>query len=95
MTFGNLEKRLLNSILAVLYDGLPETTILPVNRVLFFFNFCAIYFTPSQLPALRYHVQKWNKSSSFPQPRGIYADRLATWEAWETVSNAAQGNPMQ
>ncbi|CAH1221813.1 putative oxidoreductase [Paenibacillus auburnensis] len=34
-------------------------------------------------------------SEVLPMARGIYADRLATWEAWETVSNAAQGNPMQ
>ncbi|URJ40288.1 SDR family NAD(P)-dependent oxidoreductase [Paenibacillus polymyxa] len=34
-------------------------------------------------------------SEVLPVARGIYADRLATWEAWETVSNAAQGNPMQ
>ncbi len=26
-----------------------------------------------------------------PMVRAAYADRLATWEAWETVSNAAQG----
>jgi len=25
--------------------------------------------------------------------RAVYADRLATWEAWEDVSNAAQGEP--
>jgi hypothetical protein len=26
-----------------------------------------------------------------PAARAAYADRLATWEAWEAVSNAAQG----
>ena len=25
--------------------------------------------------------------------RAAYADRLTTWEAWETVSNAAEGGP--
>jgi hypothetical protein len=25
--------------------------------------------------------------------RAAYADRLATWEQWEAVSNAAQGEP--
>ena len=27
--------------------------------------------------------------------RAAYADRIATWEAWEDVSNAAQGEPMK
>ncbi|WP_248630920.1 hypothetical protein [Paenibacillus riograndensis] len=34
-------------------------------------------------------------SEVLPMARGIYANRLATWEDWETVSNAAQGHPMQ
>lgn len=29
-------------------------------------------------------------STALPQVRAVYADRLATWEAWETVSNEAQ-----
>ncbi len=29
-------------------------------------------------------------STALPQVRTVYADRLATWEAWEAVSNAAQ-----
>lgn len=28
-----------------------------------------------------------------PSARAAYADRIATWEAWETVSNAAMGEP--
>ncbi len=32
-------------------------------------------------------------SESLPRARAAYADRLATWEAWEAVSNAAQGEP--
>ena len=28
-----------------------------------------------------------------PMARAAYADRLATWEAWEALSNAAQGKP--
>ena len=31
-------------------------------------------------------------SDGVPSLRGVYADRLATWEAWEAVSSAAQGN---
>ena len=30
-------------------------------------------------------------SQNLPMVRAAYADRLATWEAWEAVSNAAQG----
>ncbi len=30
-------------------------------------------------------------SQNLPSVRGVYAERLATWEAWETVANAAQG----
>jgi NAD(P)-dependent dehydrogenase (short-subunit alcohol dehydrogenase family) len=32
-------------------------------------------------------------SSILPRARAAYADRLATWEAWEDVSNAAMGEP--
>ncbi len=31
--------------------------------------------------------------TGLPMVRAAYADRLATWEAWEAVSNAAQGEP--
>ena len=30
-------------------------------------------------------------STLLPRARTVYADRIATWEAWEDVSNAAQG----
>ena len=32
-------------------------------------------------------------SENLPVARAAYADRLATWEAWADVSNAAQGEP--
>jgi short-subunit dehydrogenase len=32
-------------------------------------------------------------TSILPRARAAYADRLATWEAWEDVSNAAMGEP--
>lgn len=32
-------------------------------------------------------------SANLPSIRATYAERLATWEAWEPVSTAAQGNP--
>ena len=34
-------------------------------------------------------------SQILPRARALYADRIATWEAWEDVSNAAQGQPMK
>lgn len=40
-------------------------------------------------PPLRFAVG----SSVLPRVRAAYATRLATWEAWEAVSNAAQGEP--
>jgi hypothetical protein len=33
--------------------------------------------------------------SLLPMIRQIYADRLASWEKWEAVSNAAQGSRTQ
>jgi NAD(P)-dependent dehydrogenase (short-subunit alcohol dehydrogenase family) len=32
-------------------------------------------------------------ASILPRARAAYADRLATWEAWQDVSNAAMGEP--
>ena len=32
-------------------------------------------------------------NSILPRARAAYAERLATWEAWENVSNAAMGEP--
>jgi NAD(P)-dependent dehydrogenase (short-subunit alcohol dehydrogenase family) len=40
-------------------------------------------------PPLRFAVG----AGVLPMARAAYADRLATWEAWESVSNAAQGEP--
>jgi NAD(P)-dependent dehydrogenase (short-subunit alcohol dehydrogenase family) len=34
-------------------------------------------------------------STILPGARALYADRIATWEAWEDVSNAAQGQPIK
>ena len=34
-------------------------------------------------------------SSILPRARAAYAERLATWEAWEDVSNAAMGEPRE
>ncbi len=40
-------------------------------------------------PPLRFAVG----STVLPMARAAYAERIATWEAWEKVSNAAQGEP--
>ncbi|MBY0215336.1 SDR family NAD(P)-dependent oxidoreductase [Paenibacillus illinoisensis] len=40
-------------------------------------------------PPLRFAVG----AGVLPLVRGVYADRLATWETWETVSDGAQGTP--
>lgn len=42
----------------------------------------------SENPPLRFALG----SSVLPMARDTYAGRLATWEAWEAVSNSAQGN---
>lgn len=34
-------------------------------------------------------------SQVLPGARALYADRISTWEAWEEVSNAAQGQPLK
>jgi NAD(P)-dependent dehydrogenase (short-subunit alcohol dehydrogenase family) len=34
-------------------------------------------------------------STVLPRARTLYADRIATWEAWEDVSNEAQGQPIK
>lgn len=40
-------------------------------------------------PPLRFFLGNQN----LPMARAAYAERLATWETWEAVSNAAQGEP--
>ena len=42
----------------------------------------------AQNPPLRLAIG----STLLPRARATYADRIATWEAWEDVSNAAQGD---
>jgi NADP-dependent 3-hydroxy acid dehydrogenase YdfG len=43
----------------------------------------------SENPPLRFFLG----SQSLPWVRAAYAERLATWEAWESISNSAQGEP--
>jgi NAD(P)-dependent dehydrogenase (short-subunit alcohol dehydrogenase family) len=42
-------------------------------------------------PPLRFLIGTMN----LPMARAAYAARLATWEAWEAISNAAQGEPRE
>jgi NAD(P)-dependent dehydrogenase (short-subunit alcohol dehydrogenase family) len=42
-------------------------------------------------PPLRFAIG----SSILPRARAAYAERLAEWEAWQAVSDAAQGNPVR
>jgi NAD(P)-dependent dehydrogenase (short-subunit alcohol dehydrogenase family) len=42
----------------------------------------------TETPPLRFFLGRHN----LPWVRAAYAERLATWEAWESVSNSAQGN---
>jgi hypothetical protein len=42
-------------------------------------------------PPLRFFVG----TEGLPRARAAYADRIATWEAWEALSNAAQGEARQ
>ncbi|MNS93143.1 short chain dehydrogenase [compost metagenome] len=46
-----------------------------------------LQFVDAQDPPLRFAVG----TGVLPLVRGAYADRLTTWEAWEAVSNSAQG----
>lgn len=45
----------------------------------------------AQDPPLRFFVG----TEGLPRARSAYADRIATWEAWEALSNAAQGDERQ
>ena len=45
----------------------------------------------AEKPPLRFNLG----SQNLPWIRAAYADRLKTWEEWESVSNAAQGAPSQ
>ncbi|WP_040950994.1 SDR family NAD(P)-dependent oxidoreductase [Gorillibacterium massiliense] len=56
--------------------GDPEATAEAILRIV-----------DAQDPPLRFAVG----AGVLPLVRGAYADRLAAWEAWETISNAAQG----
>ncbi|HEV2156020.1 SDR family NAD(P)-dependent oxidoreductase [Bradyrhizobium sp.] len=60
--------------------GEPEATADAILRIV-----------DAENPPLRFFVG----TEGLPRARAAYADRLATWEAWEAVSNAAQGESRQ
>ena len=60
--------------------GDPQATAGPLLKVL-----------DAENPPLRFNLG----SGNLPMVRAAYAERLATWEAWEADANAAQGEPQK
>ena len=75
--YANLRKRV-SGRLSSAERGDPEATAEAILKVV-----------DAEQPPLRFIFG----NTSLPMARATYADRLATWEAWEDVSNAAQGEP--
>jgi len=73
--YDELRKQIMAGLMA-LQRGNPEATPEAVFQVV-----------DSAEPPLRLILG----SNSLPTIRAVYAERLVTWEAWEAVSNAAQG----
>ncbi len=72
--YGDFKQKLMAGLMK-LERGNPEATADAVLEVV-----------DAEQPPLRLILG----SHALPQVRSVYADRLATWEAWEAVSNAAQ-----
>jgi len=75
--YSDLRKRVFERLLSE-ERGDPQATAEAILKVV-----------DAEDPPLRFALG----SSVLPMARDAYAGRLATWEAWEDVSNAAQGNP--
>jgi hypothetical protein len=75
--YGPLRQRIFEG-LASMEGGNPHATADAVLKVV-----------DAEEPPLRMILGNKN----LPMARAAYADRLATWEQWEAVSNAAQGEP--
>ena len=73
--YGQLRQRMFESM-ATMERGNPHATAEAVLKLV-----------DAEEPPLR--MMLGNKN--LPAARAAYADRLATWESWEAVSNAAQG----
>jgi NAD(P)-dependent dehydrogenase (short-subunit alcohol dehydrogenase family) len=76
-TYGPLRQRMFGR-LASIERGDPHATTEAVLKLV-----------DTEEPPLRMMLGDKN----LPEARAAYAERLATWEAWEAVSNAAQGEP--
>ena len=75
--YADLRKRIFGH-LSTTELGDPQATAEAVLKVV-----------DAENPPLRFMIG----SGGLPMARAAYADRLATWEAWEAISNAAQGEP--
>ena len=73
--YGSLRQRMVQR-LTTIERGNPHATAEAVLKLV-----------DAEEPPLRMMLGDKN----LPEARAAYADRLATWEAWETVSKAAQG----
>ena len=76
-TFADLRARVFGG-LASAERGDPQATAEAILSVV-----------DAQEPPLRFALG----SIVLPMARTVYPSRLVTWEAWESVSNAAQGDP--
>ena len=75
--YANLRKQV-GKRLSNIERGDPQATADAILRIV-----------DAEDPPLRFAVGK----TVLPMARAAYADRLATWEAWAAVSDAAQGEP--
>jgi NAD(P)-dependent dehydrogenase (short-subunit alcohol dehydrogenase family) len=75
--YSDLRKRVFERLLSE-ERGDPQATAEAILKVV-----------DAEDPPLRFALG----SSVLPMARDAYVGRLATWEAWEDVSNAAQGSP--
>jgi NAD(P)-dependent dehydrogenase (short-subunit alcohol dehydrogenase family) len=75
--YADLRKLVFGHLLSV-ERGDPQATAEAILKIV-----------DAENPPLRFAVG----AGVVPRARAAYADLLATWEAWEAVSNAAQGEP--
>ncbi|MGH9416182.1 MAG: SDR family NAD(P)-dependent oxidoreductase [Terriglobales bacterium] len=75
--YADFRKQILTRLASV-ERGDPEATVEAVLKLV-----------DTEDPPLRLGLG----TSILPRARAAYAERLATWEAWEDVSNAAMGEP--
>jgi NAD(P)-dependent dehydrogenase (short-subunit alcohol dehydrogenase family) len=76
-TYADLRKQVFGRLMSE-ERGNPQATAEAILKIV-----------DAEEPPLRFALG----SKVLPMARGVYTDRLASWETWEAVSNAAQGNP--